>query len=230
MAAHTSLAGAFITLEGPDGAGKSTQAERLATALREDGHVVELVREPGGTVLGEQVRGLLLSPDALDHRSKTDALLFNAARAQLVAEVIRPALRAGRLVLCDRYADSTLAYQGFGDGLPVEDLRWLATWSTDGLVPDLTVLLDVPEAVGLRRRGEGPSGEQTRFERADAADQAFQARVRAGYLELAQAESARFRVVDATKEPEEVAREVHALVHQCIFEREPSTAAGRMSL
>ena len=121
MEERASSRGRLITLEGPDGAGKSSQAIRLAEALRERGHPVTLVREPGGTALGEAIRGLLLS-ESVDHEPVADALLFNAARAQLVTDVIRPALARGEIVVCDRYTDSTLAYQGYGAGL---DSRWL---------------------------------------------------------------------------------------------------------
>jgi dTMP kinase len=163
---------------------------------------VVLTREPGGTALGERIRGVLLDGSAADHTALADALLFNAARAQLVAEVIRPALAAGRTVICARYADSTLAYQGFGSGLPVDDLRGLEALATGGLKPDRTVLLDVPADVGLARK----ASEATRFEL--AFDLAFHERVRAGFLELAVAEPERFSVVDATGDPEAVFAEV----------------------
>src|SRR5687768_6075181 len=135
MEERASSRGRLVTIEGPDGAGKSSQAIRLAEALRERGHRVTLVREPGGTALGEAIRGLLLS-ESVDHEPVADALLFNAARAQLVVDVIRPSLARGEIVVCDRYGDSTLAYQGYGAGL---DRRWLEElngWATGGLQPD----------------------------------------------------------------------------------------------
>src|SRR6266550_2223555 len=143
----------FITLEGPEGAGKTLQAERLVGALDARGHRARLTREPGGTDLGEQIRSIVLAraegSGGIDARA--DALLFNAARAQLVSEVIKPALAAGEIVVCARFADSTLAYQGYGAGLPIDELRQLADVATGGLVPDRTVLLDVAPEVGLAR-------------------------------------------------------------------------------
>jgi dTMP kinase len=195
------VAGKFITLEGPEGAGKTVLARRLAEALELRGHAVRLTREPGGTPLGERVRDLLLertSGDlAIDPRA--DALLFNAARAQLVAEVIRPALEAGEVVLCARFADSTLAYQGYGAGLPIDQLRAIADVATGGLTPQLTVLLDVDPEVGLRRKA---AGARNRFEASFDLD--FHRRVRAGFLELAGQEPERWRVVDSTRHVDRV--------------------------
>jgi len=201
--------GRFITLEGSEGAGKTLQAERLADALRERGQHVRLTREPGGTRLGEAIRSIVLARgkdgDA-GINARADALLFNAARAQLVATVIEPALQRGDVVVCDRYADSTLAYQGHGAGLPLDALRDLATFATGGLQPDLTILLDLPVEAGLARK----AGEETRFEQAFSVD--YHRRVRAGFLALAAAEPARFAVVDATQEPDAVTRDVLAAV------------------
>lgn len=190
------MAGTFITLEGPEGAGKTVLARRLAEALTLSGHVVRLTREPGGTPLGERVRDLLLERSSGDLAidARADALLFNAARAQLVAEVIRPALEAGEVVLCARFADSTLAYQGYGAGLPIDELRAIADVATGGLVPNLTVLLDVDPEVGLRRKAPGA---RNRFEASFDLD--FHRRVRAGFLELAGQEPERWRVVDSSR-------------------------------
>lgn len=190
------MAGTFITLEGPEGAGKTVLARRLAEALTLSGHVVRLTREPGGTPLGERVRDLLLERSSGDLAidARADALLFNAARAQLVAEVIRPALEAGEVVLCARFADSTLAYQGYGAGLPIDALRAIADVATGGLVPNLTVLLDVDPEVGLRRKAPGA---RNRFEASFDLD--FHRRVRAGFLELAGQEPERWRVVDSSR-------------------------------
>ncbi len=199
--------GWFITIEGPEGAGKTTQAEALVRHLAEAGHQVHLTREPGGTWLGERLRDLLLArTDASAPTDPmTDALLFNAARRQLVTEVIRPALEARRTVVCARFADSTLAYQGFGAGLPLADLRALEAAATDGLKPDLTILLDVPVEAGLARKAPG---DVTRFEAEFDLD--FHRRVRDGFLALAAAEPARFVVIDAARPPVDVARAVTA--------------------
>ena len=182
-----------MTLEGPEGSGKTVVARRVAEELVRRGQRVRLTREPGGTRLGERVREVLLGRDDLGIDPRADALLFNAARAQLVAEVIRPALAAGEVVLCARFADSTLAYQGYGAGLPVEELRAIAGVATGGLEPDLTILLDVDPEVGIRRKA---AGARNRFE---SIDLDFHRRVRAGFLELAGEAPARWRVVDSSR-------------------------------
>lgn len=209
--------GPLITLEGPDGAGKSSQADRLVAALRARGRTVCQVREPGGTHLGEGIRTLLMAAERHDPRS--DALLFNAARSALLDEVIRPALARGDLVICDRYADSTLAYQGYGSGLDLEELRRLNSWATAGLVPDLTILFDVPVAQGLARRAGGPRGGRTRFEDPTYHDAAFHERVRKGYRALVDAEPGRWRVIDASRSPERVANDLLGLVTSWLDER-----------
>jgi len=197
--------GRLITLEGPEGAGKTVLGQRLATALVARGLSVVLTREPGGTRLGERLRAVLLE-DAGRIDPRADALLFNAARAQLVAEILRPALAAGQVVVCARFADSTLAYQGYGEGLPIGELRRLAEVATGGLVPDRTFLLDIDPAIGLRRK---TAGEQTRFEA--SFDLAFHQRVRDGFLELAAHEPERFRVVDASRGVDAVFADVLAM-------------------
>ena len=187
--------GAFITIEGPEGGGKTTQAERLRVHLEATGRSVHLTREPGGTWLGERLRDVLLArtgSGAAPTDPLTDALLFNAARRQLVREVIAPALADGTTVVCARFADSTLAYQGFGAGVPLDDLRAMAALATDGLEPDLTIVLDLPIEVGLARKSPG---DVTRFEA--EFDLAFHRRVRAGFLALAAATPERFVVIDA---------------------------------
>jgi dTMP kinase len=200
--------GRFIVLEGPDGAGKSAQATRLAEHLRQAGHAVSLTREPGGTRLGEQVRAIVLDPSDVARGPVADALLFSAARAQLLAEVIRPALERGDTVVCDRYATSTMAYQGYGSGLDIDALRSLQDWATGGLEPDLVVLLDIPVQVGLARRQAGRSDEMTRFEDGARHDLAFHERVRAGYREMATADPGRWIVVDGSGPVDDIAEEV----------------------
>lgn len=195
--------GRFITIEGPEGAGKTSQAARLVAALMQRGHAVRSTREPGGTILGERVRELLLAPTATPIDPLADALLFNAARRQLVGEVIEPSLTAGTTVICARFADSTRAYQGYGGGLPLDNLERLERIATGGLVPDRTILLDLPVEIGLARKAPD---DRTRFE--TGFDLAFHRRVRDGFLALAAAESGRFFVVDATLDEDEVARQV----------------------
>jgi dTMP kinase len=195
--------GAFITIDGPDGGGKTTQAERLREHLSGLGIEVLLTREPGGTWLGERLREVLLArtgAGAAPTDPLTDALLFNAARRQIVREVIRPALEAGTAVICARFADSTLAYQGDGAGVALESLRALAAVATDGLTPDLTILLDLPVEVGLARKAPG---DVTRFEAEFDLD--FHRRVRAGFLAIARAEPERVVVIDATATRDAVA-------------------------
>jgi dTMP kinase len=183
-----------VTIEGPDGAGKTSQAQRLRDRLLVGGREVVLTREPGGTAVGEQIRQILLDPTVGRLDGATDALLFNAARARLVRDVIRPAIDRGAVVISTRFADSTLAYQGYGAGVPLDDLRAMAHLATDGLVPDLTILLDLPVEVGLSRKS---GHEVTRFE--TEFDVAFHRRVREGFLALAADEPDRFVVVDATQ-------------------------------
>ncbi len=184
--------GLFVSFEGPEGAGKSTQLARLAARLDSHGTPHRLTREPGGTPLGTRVREVLLDP-ALTIDPLPEFLLYSASRAQLVANEIRPALHRGEVVVCDRYADSSLAYQGAGRGLPVNLLREITLAATDGLTPDLTVLLDLDPQVGLERAAR--RGQPDRLEQADLD---FHRRVRAGFLHLAEQTPARFLVLDAT--------------------------------
>lgn len=198
----------FITLEGPDGSGKTTQARLLAEWLRDQGYQVVLTREPGGTDIGDQIRGVLhdLRNTAMDPR--TEILLYSASRAQHVAQLIRPALAAGKIVISDRYADSTLAYQGYGRGLDLETLQVITAFATVGLAPDLTLHLDIPPQAGLERRQVGGN----EWNRLDAEGLEFHQRVRAGFLELARREPERWVTIDATRPVEEVQAEIRALV------------------
>lgn len=225
--------GAFITIEGPDGAGKSSQADRLVARLRAGGRVVTQVREPGGTPLAEAVRALVNQP--ADHDPWSSALLFNAARAQLVRRVIGPALGRGELVVGDRHTDSTLAYQGYGSGLDLDELRRLDAFATGDVAPDLTILLDLPVEVGLARRAAGAASGHTRWEDPTQHDRAFHERVRRGYLTLAHAEPSRWRIVDADRAAGVVAAQVGDLVETWLAEleheapNEPASTAVRIS-
>jgi dTMP kinase len=193
----------FITFEGPEGSGKTTQQERLAGHLRTAGRTVVVTKEPGGTPLADRIRALLLdSSSVID--PVAEVFLFAASRRQHTMEVIEPALARGEVVLCDRYADSTLAYQGFGRLIDLDRLRSVNDWATGSRHPDLTILLDLPEEAGLSRarfRNASAPADEGRFE---AEDLRFHRRVREGYLALAVAEPDRFVVVDATGTPGEV--------------------------
>jgi dTMP kinase len=217
--------GAFITIDGPDGGGKTTQAERLTGHLRDLGVIVRLTREPGGTWLGERIRELLLERTGSTAPTDplADAMLFNAARRQLVREVIGPALAAGDTIVCARFADSTLAYQGYGAGLDVAMLRELNDRATDGLRPNLTLLLDVPVEAGLARKAPG---DVTRFEA--EYDLAFHRRVRDGFLAIAAAEPERVAVVDATRAIAEVSEEIIGLVRARAAHGEPPAGSVRI--
>jgi dTMP kinase len=191
--------GVFITLEGPDGSGKSSLLRRLSAYLADVGCDVVATREPGSTPLGEEVRRLVLDTEPrIDRTGLADALLFAASRAQHVAEVIRPALDRGAVVVCDRYLDSSMAYQGAGSGLPMDELAAVQRFATGGLVPDLTILLDLPVDVGLARK----SAEVTRFEAFQ--DREYHERVRAAFLDFAAAEPGRYATVDALQDEDAV--------------------------
>ena len=200
----------FITFEGPEGAGKSTQLTRLVARLTAAGLAPTVTREPGGTPLGTRVREVLLDPE-LDMHALPEFLLYSASRAQLVQDVLRPALSRGEVVVCDRYFDSSLAYQGAGRGLPLALLQGITHEVTGGLRPNLTVLLDLDPALGLQRAAA--RGQPDRLERADLA---FHQRVRQGFLELAAQEPQRFVVLDATKTPDELEAEVWAAVERAL--------------
>jgi dTMP kinase len=197
----------FITFEGPDGGGKTTQAHRLVEHLRAQGHEVLLTREPGGTAIGEQIRRVLADLANTPMHPRTEILLFSASRAQLVHEVIRPHLQSGGTVVSDRFFDATLAYQGYGHRLDLAALRSITTFATGGLTPDLTFLLDLPAEEGLMRRKK--HGEWNRL---DAYNLEFHQRVRNGYLELAAAEPGRWIVLDARKDAETLQAEIGQLV------------------
>jgi dTMP kinase len=189
----------FVALEGPEGSGKTTQIHVLARALTARGLTVQATREPGGTPIGEQLRAILLGTATHAMLPQTETLILLAARAQHVAEIIEPALARGAIVLCDRYAGATFAYQGYGRGLPLEVLRSLQTFAAGACAPELTLLFDLPVEVGLARRQA--TGDLNRL---DAAGLDFHRRVRAGYRELAAADPAHWVLLDATQPAAEV--------------------------
>lgn len=191
----------FITFEGPEGSGKTSQIVQLAAFLKEQGYNITTTREPGGTDISDQIRRVVTRLENTAMHPRTEILLFLAARAQLVEELIRPRIAAGGLVLCDRYADSTLAYQGYGHGLDLALLRLMLNFATGGLWPDLTFLLDINPQLGLNRKQK--AGEWNRL---DAYGIEFHQRVRGGYLQMAEQEPQRWVVVDAAQ-PFEVVQE-----------------------
>ena len=184
----------FITLEGPEGSGKTTQAQRLYRFLCDSGRQAMLMREPGGTALGDKLREIVMFSGDVPISSRAEVLLFAAARAQLVEEVLLPRIREGFIVVCDRYADSTLAYQGYGRGIDRSRLRSVIDFATGGLTPDLTFLFDVPVEIGLSRNRSG----QLSADRFEQEDLDFHSRVRQGYLDMARAEAQRWVVINAT--------------------------------
>jgi dTMP kinase len=197
----------FITLEGPEGSGKTSQLPLLADYLRQNGYDVLTTREPGGTPISEQIRTVLHNLENKEMNPRTEILLFQASRAQLVEQVVRPHLNKGGVVLSDRYADSTLAYQGYGHQIDIESLRVLVTFATGGLKPDLTILLDLDVEIGLRRKEL--KGEWNRL---DAYDLDFHQRVRQGYLQLVKAEPERWEVIDAAKSPRQVQDDLRRVI------------------
>ena len=200
--------GRFITFEGGEGCGKSTQVKRLAAALEAKGVNVLLTREPGGTRLAEMIRTLLKDETEDPPVDRAELLLFLAARAQLVRNVIRPALDAGTWVLSDRFSDSTIAYQGYGRGLPVDFVKAANDFACEGLTPDLTFLLDVEPSVAAQRMRGREAATNTSADRIERAGDDFHTRLRRGFLELAAADAPRIVTIDASGTPDEVARKI----------------------
>jgi len=198
----------FITLEGPDGSGKTLQIHLLEEFLTAKGYKVFCGREPGDTFIGEQIRQVLMDHQNKNMNPRTETLLFCAARAQLVQEVLKPHLERGDIVLLDRYADSTMAYQGYGHQFDLDLIRSLLHFATGGLRPDLTFLLDVDPQTGLERRQKG-GGEWNRM---DAYVLQYHQRVRQGYLEMAQADPQRWKIVDASRQPDVVQSDLREIL------------------
>ncbi len=197
----------FITLEGPEGSGKTSHIPYLVEYLREKGYTVFPTREPGGTSIGEQIREVIHDLKNVEMHPRTETLLYQAARAQIVEQVIRPRLRAGEIVLSDRYADSTIAYQGYGHQQDLEQVRALVKYATGGLVPDLTILLDVDVEEGLKRKKK-----DNEWNRLDAYTLEFHQRVRAGYLEMVRQEPKRWVMIDAGREWQSVQEELRKII------------------
>jgi len=201
------MRGLFITLEGPDGSGKTSQVSLLRDFLQAAGYRVFCTREPGGTSIGDQIRQVLLANRNAEMHPRTEILLFQASRAQLVEEVILPRIAQGEIVICDRYADSTLAYQGYGHQVDLGQLQAIINFATGGLKPDLTLLFDVDAETGLRRRQQ-----EGGVNRLDAFALEFHHRVRAGYHTLAAAEPERWLTIDASQ----AIAEVQAALQQAV--------------
>lgn len=203
------MSGKFITLEGPEGSGKSTQANRLIRRLGELDIEVLYTREPGGTELGEAIRNILQHNAAGEAPcERAELLLFEASRNQLVEKVLRPALEKGTWVICDRFMDSTTAYQGYGRGLPVDEVHSIHRFTINALEPHLTLLLDLPVEDGFHRIAQRFLKLGESADRFEQEERSFHERVRQGYLQLAKNEPGRFRIVDASKEPHTVSKQI----------------------
>lgn len=202
------MSGWFIVFEGGEGAGKSTQEARLAQWLQDAGFTVLRTREPGGTPAGEAIRTILLSNEYTGLTDRAEALLFAAARGEHAEQVIRPALQAGTVVVCDRYLDSSVAYQGYGRHLGADYVRDLSLWATQDLVPDLTVLLDVDPTVGLSRV---PSPDRLESEPIE-----YHQRVRRAFLDIAASDPSRYLVIDADQTPDRIAEQIQDRVSRLL--------------
>jgi dTMP kinase len=211
----------FITFEGPDGSGKTTQIELVAECLRDLGHDVLITREPGGTAIGDQIRAVVHDVKNAEMTCETEFLLYSASRAQIVRQVIRPHLERGGTILCDRFADSSMAYQGYGRELDLEMIRCITQFATGGLNPDLTIYLDLPVEVGIERKQSAHAAQAGEWNRLDQQTLDFHRRVRQGYLKMAQAEPGRWLVVDATQSIPDTQAAIRARLERLL------SAAGR---
>ncbi len=200
--------GLFITFEGTDGAGKTTQIQRLTADLRQTGYDVCLTREPGGTPISEQIRDMLLNPDHIEMAATTELLLYAASRAQHVSEVIKPALEAGKVVISSRFADAMVVYQGYGRGLDLERINHLNRIATDGVTPDVTFVLDLPVEIGLQRVQNSRGG----LDRLEREKIEFHRRLREGYQILAKQEPQRLKIIDSQVNSEQVYAQIQAII------------------
>jgi len=210
------MPGLFVTFEGGEGTGKTTQLKALLAHLRAAGWDAIETRDPGGTPIGKQIRGLLLDPENTRMAAASELFLYEASRAQLVHEVIRPALDAGRIVLCDRFTDSTVAYQGYGRELDLDLIARLNAMATDGVRPDLTFLLDLDSEAGLARATQRVTQRQERHDRIEEEVLAFHQRVRAGYRAIAAAEPGRVAVLDAARGMAEIEGDIRRRVDELL--------------
>ena len=200
--------GLFITFEGTDGAGKTTQIQRLTADLRRTGYDVCLTREPGGTPISEQIRDMLLNPDHSEMAATTELLLYAASRAQHVSEVIKPVLEAGKVVISSRFADAMVVYQGYGRGLDLESIHRLNRIATDGVTPDVTFVLDLPVEIGLQRVQNSRGG----LDRLEREKIEFHRRLREGYQTIAQQEPQRLKMIDAQVSPKQVYAQIQSII------------------
>ena len=200
--------GLFITFEGTDGVGKTTQIERLSADLKRTGYDVCLTREPGGTPISEQIRDMLLNPDHSEMAAITELLLYAASRAQHVSEVIKPALEMGKIVISSRFADATVVYQGYGRGLDLDRINHLNQIATDGVRPDVTFVLDLPVEIGLQRVQSSRGG----LDRLEREEIEFHRRLREGYQTIAQQEPQRLKIIDAQANPDQVYAQIRAVL------------------
>jgi dTMP kinase len=208
----------FITFEGPDGSGKTTQIELLAERLQDLGHDVLITREPGGTPIGDQIRAVVHAVKNVEMTRETEFLLYSASRAQHVRQVICPHLERGGTVLCDRFADSSMAYQGYGRDLDLEMVRCITQFATGGLIPDLTIYLDLPVEVGIQRKEAAHAAQAGEWNRLDQQTLDFHRRVRQGYLEMAQAEPERWLAIDATQSVTETQAAIRTRLERLLSE------------
>ncbi len=209
--------GTFITFEGIDGCGKSTQLELFSLYLSERGIRYELIREPGGTVIGEKIREILLDKMNTGMSAETELLLFEASRSQIVREIILPALREGAVVICDRFSDSTTAYQGYGRGIDIGSVKALNDYATSGLKPDITFLFDISAEAASRRMGI----RERESDRLDSESREFAGRVRNGYIKLAEEEPERVRMIDASEDADIISVEVIRIFEE-VYKNETS--------
>jgi dTMP kinase len=221
------MKGFFLTVEGIEGSGKTTHVHRLAKLLRAHGQNCVVTKEPGGTPIGDRVRAILLDPEAEGMDPAVELFLLAASRRQHVIDVIQPALEAGATVLCDRFADASIAYQGFGRALELQRIRDLNDWATSGIYPDLTVIFDLGEAEGLERARRRNAKENLHAEsRLEGEDLAFHRRVREGYLAIAKEDPRRFAIVDATAGVDEVFERFRAVLEERAPKLKLSDAQG----